>query len=301
MKNSRLFEIFYILMEHRGITAGELSARLEVSVRTIYRDLDTLSAAGIPVYTERGHGGGIRLMEHFQLDRTLLGEEEQEHLMTALQSLDAVGAADSGSLLSQLAGLFGRQTVDWLEVDFETWGAGKLEKKYFELCKYAILHRRLLTFRYYNSSGIKSRRTVEPLRLCFKGGHWYLSGYCRNKQAFRLFRLNRIRELEMEEEQFQARQAPGEKDAGGDMSEDMTAVRLRFTEAAGYQVLDFFAEEDIVRQKDGGFEVKTAFSPGRWLTGFILSFGADARVLEPEWLRVQIEKEAEKIRELYRI
>ena len=57
MKNSRLFEILYILMEHRGITAGELSARLEVSVRTIYRDLDTLSAAGIPVYTERGHGG----------------------------------------------------------------------------------------------------------------------------------------------------------------------------------------------------------------------------------------------------
>lgn len=161
MKNSRLFEILYILMEHRGITAGELSARLEVSVRAIYRDLDTLSAAGIPVYTERGHGGGIRLMEHFQLDRTLLGEEEQEHIMTALQSLDAVGAADSGSLLSQLAGLFGRQTVDWLEVDFETWGAGKLEKKYFELCKYAILHRRLLTFRYYNSSGIKSRRTVE--------------------------------------------------------------------------------------------------------------------------------------------
>lgn len=221
--------------------------------------------------------------------------------MTALQSLDAVGAADSRSLLSQLAGLFGRQTVDWLEVDFETWGAGKLEKKYFELCKYAILHRRLLTFRYYNSSGIKSRRTVEPLRLCFKGGHWYLSGYCRNKQAFRLFRLNRVRELEMEEEQFQVRPMPGEKDAGGDMSEDMTAVRLRFTEAAGYQVLDFFAEEDIVRQKDGGFEVKTAFSPGRWLTGFILSFGADARVLEPEWLRVQIEKEAEKIRELYRI
>ena len=289
MKNSRLFEILYILMEHRGITAGELSARLEVSVRTIYRDLDTLSAAGIPVYTERGHGGGIRC------------EEEQEHIMTALQSLDAVGAADSRSLLSQLAGLFGRQTVDWLEVDFETWGAGKLEKKYFELCKYAILHRRLLTFRYYNSSGIKSRRTVEPLRLCFKGGHWYLSGYCRNKQAFRLFRLNRVRELEMEEEQFQVRPMPGEKDAGGDMSEDMTAVRLRFTEAAGYQVLDFFAEEDIVRQKDGGFEVKTAFSPGRWLTGFILSFGADARVLEPEWLRVQIEKEAEKIRELYRI
>ena len=91
MKNSRLFEILYILMEHRETTAGALAERLEVSVRTIYRDVDTLSAAGIPVYTEKGHGGGIRLMEQFQLDRTLLGEDEQEHIMTALQSLDAVG------------------------------------------------------------------------------------------------------------------------------------------------------------------------------------------------------------------
>lgn len=82
---------------------------------------------------------------------------------------------------------------------------------------------------------------------------------------------------------------------------EMTALKLRFTEAAGFQVLDFFAEEDIVRLEDGGFEVKAAFTPGRWLTGFILSFGADARVLEPEWLKAHIKKEAEKIRKLYDI
>lgn len=301
MKNSRLFEILYILMEHRETTAGALAERLEVSVRTIYRDVDTLSAAGIPVYTEKGHGGGIRLMEQFQLDRTLLGEDEQEHIMTALQSLDAVGAGDSSRLLSQLAGLFGRQTVDWLEVDFETWGAGKQEKEYFELCKSAILHRRLLTFQYYNSSGIKSRRTVEPVRLTFKGGHWYVSGYCRKKQGFRLFRLNRIRELQMEREEFSMRKAAEVCEQKEEKPAEMTALKLRFTEAAGFQVLDFFTEEDIVRLEDGGFEVKAAFTPGRWLTGFILSFGADARVLEPEWLKAHIKKEAEKIRKIYDI
>lgn len=82
-------------------------------------------------------------MEHFQLDRTLLGEEEQEHIMTALQSLDAVGAADSGSLLSQLAGLFGRQTVDWLEVDLrhgarESWRRSILNSVNMQFCTAAF-------------------------------------------------------------------------------------------------------------------------------------------------------------------
>lgn len=221
--------------------------------------------------------------------------------MTALQSLDAVGAGDSSRLLSQLGGLFGRQTVDWLEVDFETWGAGKQEKEYFELCKYAILHRNLLTFQYYNSSGIQSRRTMEPVRLCFKGGHWYVSGYCRKKQAFRLFRLNRIRELQMEEEIFPIRKAAEAGEQQEKMPGKVIPIKLSFTEAAGFQVLDFFAEEDIVRLADGGFEVKAAFAPGRWLTGFILSFGADAKVLEPEWLKEQIKNEAEKIKKLYHI
>lgn len=98
MKNSRLFQLLYLLMEHGEMTAGQLAERMEVSRRTIYRDLDALSAAGIPVYTQQGNGGGIHLMDQFLLNRSLLGDEEQEQILTALQSLDAVGAADSASL-----------------------------------------------------------------------------------------------------------------------------------------------------------------------------------------------------------
>lgn len=127
------------------MTAGQLAERMEVSRRTIYRDLDALSAAGIPVYTQQGNGGGIHLMKQFQLERSLLGEEEQEQILTALQSLDAVGAADSGSIITQLSGLFQKKTVEWLEVDFESWGSKKTEKEYFGLCKQAILGQRLMT------------------------------------------------------------------------------------------------------------------------------------------------------------
>ena len=69
MKNGRLFEILYLLVEKRSLTAGELARRLEVSERTIYRDVDALSAAGIPVYAQKGQGGGIRLLDQFVLDK----------------------------------------------------------------------------------------------------------------------------------------------------------------------------------------------------------------------------------------
>ena len=78
MKNGRLFEILYLLVEKRAVTAGELAQRLEVSERTIYRDIDALSAAGIPVYAQKGKGGGIRLMDQFVLDRALLSQEQQD-------------------------------------------------------------------------------------------------------------------------------------------------------------------------------------------------------------------------------
>ena len=94
MKNSRLFEILYLLIEKRTATAGELAERLEVSERTIYRDIDALSAAGIPVYAQKGKGGGIRLMDQFVLDRALLSRAQQDEILFALRAVLATGGAE---------------------------------------------------------------------------------------------------------------------------------------------------------------------------------------------------------------
>lgn len=316
MKNSRLFQILYLLMERGEMTAGELATRMEVSTRTIYRDLDALSAAGIPVYAQKGSGGGIRLMEQFQMQRSLLSGEDQEQILTALQSLDAVGAADSAAVITQLSGLFGRKVEDWLEVDFESWGSKKTEKEYFGLCRQAILGRHPMEFLYYNSSGEQQRRVMEPYRLCFKGGNWYVLGYCRMRQDNRLFRLNRMADVVVLRDVFEPKPLPGE--AGNpqrtekpqepkasvewtDSAGEMMMVEVKFTKAAGYQVLDFFAPEEITMLSDGGFHVRTQFPPGRWVLGFLLSFGAEAEVLDPPSLRSQIAVEAEKIRKNYQI
>lgn len=333
MKNGRLFQILYLLLEHRELTAAWLSEKLEVSQRTIYRDIDALSAAGIPVYARQGQGGGIRLMEQFQMDRQLLDKEEQELLLSSLQSLHSVGAVDDGQLLSRLASLFQRQPVDWLEVDLDSWGGRQREKEVFSLCKQAIWDRRLMEIEYDNSEGEHSRRTVEPVRLCFKGGGWYLSAWCRMRGAMRLFRLNRIGDCRVLEEAFSVREDVGadrgkflgtaaeaarkprasvtgtaretEETAAGTAREPGTAeseisLLLEFTSKAAYQVRDAFAPDEITCRPDGSFLVRTSFPPGRWILGFLLSFGSEVRVLEPEEYRSQLLKEAEQIQKLYR-
>ena len=146
MKNSRLFEILYLLVERRALTAGELAQRLEVSERTIYRDIDALSAAGIPVYTQKGQGGGIRLMDQFVLDRALLSQRQQDEILFALQAVLAAGSGEGEETLARLSSLFQREGRDWLEVDFTGWGSGPEEQESFRRMKEAILTRRPLSF-----------------------------------------------------------------------------------------------------------------------------------------------------------
>lgn len=317
MKNGRLFQILYLLLEHRELTAAWLSEKLEVSQRTIYRDIDALSAAGIPVYARQGQGGGIRLMEQFQMDRQLLDKEEQELLLSSLQSLHSVGAVDDGQLLSRLASLFQRQPVDWLAVDLDSWGGRERERQVFSVCKQAIWDRRLMEIEYDNSEGEHSSRTVEPVRLCFKGGGWYLSAWCRMRGAMRLFRLNRIGDCRVLDETFSVREdagadrgkfpetavgtarEPGAADKAPTPASEISLL-LEFTSKAAYQVRDAFAPDEITCRPDGSFLVRTSFPPGRWILGFLLSFGSQVRVLEPEEYRSQLLKEAEQIQKLYR-
>lgn len=99
MQISRLFEIVYLLLDKKCITAQELADRFEVSARTIYRDIDTLSQAGIPVFASRGKGGGIRLMDNFILNKSVLSKEEQSSILSALHGMNALQPGQTGAVL----------------------------------------------------------------------------------------------------------------------------------------------------------------------------------------------------------
>lgn len=90
MQNNRIFDITYHLLNHEHVTAKMLSEKFNVSVRTIYRDIDRMSQVGIPVYTERGKGGGISLLSDFVLSKVLLDVDERKSILQALQTTEAV-------------------------------------------------------------------------------------------------------------------------------------------------------------------------------------------------------------------
>lgn len=200
MQMNRLFEITYILLNKNTITAKELAEHFGVSARTIYRDVDTISLAGIPIYAERGKGGGISLLPDFVLNKSILNEQEQNEILSALQSLSGVKAAETSQVLKKMSAIFNKNTVSWLEVDFSDWGDAK--GKTFHDFKTAILERRIAEFDYYSTNGETTHRLIEPIQLWFKSKSWYIKGFCLTRQDIRLFKLSRVRNLTVTSDQF---------------------------------------------------------------------------------------------------
>ena len=292
MQESRLFKIVYHLLDKGRTTAPELADKFEVSVRTIYRDIDALSSAGIPIYAEPGRNGGIFLLQDFVLDRALLSENEKLEVLTSIQSIFATGYTGGTEMLSKLSALFHVHTKDWLEVDFSRWGKRIYDNSKFEILKTAVIQCREVKIVYENSNSRRSTRIVQPLKISYKSKEWYLKAFCMEKQDFRIFKLNRILELELLEDTFVPRPYPEEKN---NLQQIYPKVVLSFSKAIAYRVYDEFDESEIEYQKNGDLIVCTEMPVDTWLTGYLLSFGAQVEIIEPEYLKGILAEQAQEI------
>ena len=295
MQVGRLFEIVYILMQKGCVTAGQLSGRLGVSERTIYRDLDLLSSAGIPVYTTQGKGGGIRLLENFVLDKSILTAEEQREVLAALQGLGAVRDTDIAGALDKLGAVFRQNTDSWVEIDFSNWGPGSRER--FLLLKKAVLQKKVVAFDYYNSQGEKFSREAEPLQLWFKDRAWFLKAYCLTKDSFRIFKISRMKNICLTDNPFSRNLTGTSWQFTGPLG--ILSVKLHLDASMAYRVYDEFDENEIDQDADGSFTVRVSFPEGEWVYGYILSFGSSAEVLEPEELRTEFSRRIAQMKKKY--
>ncbi len=312
MQINRLFEIVYILLKKKNVTAKELAEHFEVSQRTIYRDIETLSEAGIPVYANRGKGGGICLMDQFILNKSVLTEQEQKDILSALQGIGATSYGGAASTLSKLSSLFQTENPNWIEEDFSYWNSREGDRLKFTQLKDAILNRKVISFRYYNSYGHESSRVAEPVKLVFRGQAWYLSGYCLEKQSVRYFKVSRMEELKVSEETFEVR--PSDTARKSEPAHDGTdeirqwpnsvepmLITLKVAASMAFRVYDEYPKEDVTRLEDGSFLVRSRMQPAAWLYGFLLSYEDQVEVLEPEEVRQELARRVKKINEIYNI
>ncbi len=292
MQISRLFEIVYILMNKKISTAKELSEHFEVSQRTIYRDIETLCQAGIPICTTKGKGGGITLMEHFVLNKSVLTQQEQNEILSALSSFRATANSDTDQVLHKLGALFGNTEYDWIEVDFSDWSSNEQDKNKFRIIREAILSHTVLSFHYYNSYGQNSQRTIEPYKLMFRGQSWYLYGFCRSKNEARFFKITRIRDLQTEEDVFSVDPVVAKNIPDSYTHNSFSMIPLTFLvdKQMGYRVYDEFPPDHIFKNEDGSFLIRTELQAGSWLTGYLMSFEDHIQLLEPAYLREELLK-----------
>ena len=295
--NNRLFEIVYILIQKKKVTAKELANRFEVSTRTIYRDIETLSRANIPIYATKGKEGGIEILDEYVLNKMLLTEEEQNQILFALQGIKKVAGQDEKDILEKLSRLFNKKVDDWIRIDFSNWGKDNEKEKRFNMIKTAILNKNRIKFEYYNTNGEKSERIVEPLQIWFKDKSWYLIVYCKTKQDYRIFKIARIKEIEILEEHFE-RELQKESKKEKHNFKTIT-LELEISEKMAYRVYDEFEDSEINKKADGSFIVNVEFPENEWVYGYILSFGEYVKVLSPERVKRTIKNKIEKILKNY--
>ena len=284
MRESRLFRIVYYLLQNGKATAPELAQKFEVSIRTIYRDIDSISSAGIPIYVTQGKGGGISILNDYTLDKSLFSEQEQEQMLTALQGMTATTERNSNELLTKLSGLFQIKSTP--------------QQDTFNIIKEAIFQKRVISFRYFSGKGNKEKRNVRPIRLVFKSKSWYLYSFCLLRNDYRFFKLTRIKELEMLSETFTQDFTPTKNEKQIQV-ENTAAVKLKFDRQAAFRVYDEFTDS-ITEDSQGNLYVQIDLPDNEVLYSYVMSFSDSVEVLEPQSIREQMKKILQKMQEKYR-
>lgn len=292
MKESRLFKIVYYILEKGHVTAPELAERFEVSVRTIYRDVDVISGAGIPIYVTTGRKGGIYILDHYVLDKAVFSDQEKQDILSSLQSLSVIENIFEREILTKLSALFNTHSENWFEVDFGRWGSKTQDNAKFEVLKKAVITHKVVTIVYISSYCKKTTRKIHPLRLFYKLKEWYLKAYCTEKNDFRMFKINRIVKCELLDEEFIPVDFPNLQSTGQNTYNEIV---LCFSKVMAYRIYDEFQYDEITEQESGDFIVTAYMPEDAWLIGYLLSFGAYIEVIEPTHLRKILFDEAKKL------
>ena len=309
MKIDRLVSIIMILLEKERISAQELAKMFEVSTRTIYRDIEAISMAGIPVLATSGSGGGIEIMKDYKVDKKIFSTDDLSALLMGLSNISGmVRGSEVANALAKVKSFIPSEKAKSIElkasqiyIDLTPWEGNASVKNALEIIKKALQENRLLIFTYIDGHGTKTSRTVEPYQLVFKSRAWYVQTFCRLKNDYRLFRLSRMSDLKILEETFTPReyQKPF-LDFEETARSLQTDIKIRIHKSVLDRILDFCPYERLSQDGEDYYLADYPFFDSDYYYDMLLSLGDKCEILEPAHVREKLKQKIKNLAKVYR-
>lgn len=294
MKIDRLISIIMVLLEREKISASRLAEMFEVTRRTIFRDVETINQAGIPIITYPGVHGGIGIMSQYKIEKRLFTVSDITALLTGLGSMHSTMSSEEiMNVMAKVKGLIPEEQIREIElksnqvvVDHTPWLGNKRLKLNLKDIRTALQERRFLSFQYSDQEGNKTQRKVEPYRLVLKDSNWYLQGYCCSREDFRIFRLSRVTDLELHEETY----TPREFDSSPltPSGRNTFTIKLLVDSSLLDLMLELCGEGNVKSCGDNKFTVRFPFTDNDFGYQMLLRFGDKCECLEPPHVRAEL-------------
>ncbi|GKU80471.1 YafY family protein [Paenibacillus sp. L3-i20] len=303
MKLERLISMIYMLLNNDIVSASELAEKYGVSQRTIYRDIETICAAGIPIVSYQGVNGGYGIMEQYKMEKSLLGSYDVGSLVSVLQSISTVFQDDKASeTIRRLQTIQGSEQNTTFSMDI---GSRPVYRKSLQLLRDAISSQTIVQFCYINAKNERVERSVEPLKLLYKFDSWYLFAFCKTRSDYREFKLSRITDLNQTGLHFHNNHTMNDNEPQDYVHPDrvLNNVVIHISATSLARALDQLHIADKQFHEDGSLTMRLQVDDRamyHWLVNIILSFGEDAEVIEPAKLRVLLKSKFEKMLNRYR-
>ena len=308
MKIDRLVSIIMTLLDKERISAQELADTFEVSPRTIYRDIEAINMAGIPVRSTSGVGGGFEIMPEYKLDKKVFSTADLSAILMGLSSLSNVVRGDElVNAFEKVKSFIPAEKAKDIEIktnqiciDLSPWTGNRRIQPYLKIIKTALQDHKLLYFEYTAHHGNKTIRTVEPYQLVLKGSHWYFQGYCYIRNDYRLFRLSRMSELQMKQESFIPREFQKPILDFEEIAETMrTEIKIRVHKSVLDRVLEYCTCDHFVAADDDYYIVNLPFIENDYHYDILLGFGNKCECLEPLHIRAEIKRKIQNMAAIY--
>lgn len=308
MKIDRLVSIVMILLERKRICAQELADMFEVSLRTIYRDVDAINLAGIPIRSTPGVGGGFEIMPNYKVDKNIFSASDLSALLMGLSSVSGlIRGNELANALAKIKSFIPADKAKDIElkasqilVDLSPWMGNQTIQPYLQIIQTALQENKLLSFDYSAHHGKTSSRIVEPYRLVLKSNHWYFQGYCCARADYRLFKLSRMANLQLTEETFLPRNC--EKpllNFDNTTANTLINIKLRIHKSILDRVLDLCPLENFLPDDDDHFLVNFPFIENDYYYDVLLGFGNKCQCLEPVHIRQEIKRRILEMAKIY--